>query len=35
VQLPEALTDRLPFLEALESDWEPFPRWALVAWSGF
>ena len=35
MQLPEALTDRLPFLEALEKDWEPFPRWALVAWSGF
>jgi hypothetical protein len=35
VQLPEALTDRLPFLESLESDWDPIPRWALVAWSAF
>jgi hypothetical protein len=35
VQLPETLTDRLPFLESLESDWDPIPRWALVAWSAF
>jgi hypothetical protein len=35
VQLPESLTDRLPLLEALENDWDPIPRWALVAWSGF
>lgn len=35
MQLPEALTARLPFLESLESDWEPFPRWALAAWIGF
>jgi hypothetical protein len=35
VQLPETLTDRLPLLETLESDWDPIPRWALLAWSGF
>lgn len=35
VQLPEALTDRLPVLQTLESDWDPIPRWALLAWSGF
>jgi hypothetical protein len=35
VQLPESLTDRVPLLEALENDWDPIPRWALVAWSGF
>jgi hypothetical protein len=35
VQLPESLTDRLPLLEALETDWDSIPRWALVAWSGF
>ena len=35
MQLPESLTDRVPLLEALENDWDPIPRWALVAWSGF
>jgi hypothetical protein len=35
VQLPETLTDRLPLLETLESDWDPIPRWALLAWSAF
>lgn len=35
MQLPEALTDRLPVLQTLESDWDPIPRWALLAWSGF
>ena len=35
MQLPEALTDRLPVLETLESDWDPIPQWALLAWSVF
>jgi hypothetical protein len=35
VQLPQTLTDRLPILETLENDWDPIPRWALLAWSGF
>ena len=35
MQLPETLIDRLPFLESLESDWDPIPRWALAAWSVF
>ena len=35
MQLPEALTDRWPLLQTLESDWDPIPRWALLAWSGF
>lgn len=35
MRLPESLTQRLPFLEALESEWEPFPLWVLVAWIGF
>ena len=35
MQLPEALTDRVPVLQTLESDWDPIPRWALLAWSGF
>jgi len=32
VRLPEAWTERLPFLEALEEDWRPVPRVALAAW---
>lgn len=32
MNLPDAITDRLPFLDALESDWQPVARWALVAW---
>jgi hypothetical protein len=35
VPLPETLTDRLPVLETLESDWDPIPRRVLVAWLGF
>lgn len=32
MDLPDAITDRLPFLGALENDWQPIARWALVAW---
>jgi len=32
MRLPESWTERLPFLEALEEDWSPVPRAALVAW---
>ena len=32
MDLPDAITDRLPFLDALENDWQPVARWALVAW---
>jgi hypothetical protein len=32
MRLPESWTERLPFLEALEEDWTPVPRAALVAW---
>jgi hypothetical protein len=32
VRLPESWTERLPFLEALEEDWDPVPKVALVAW---
>jgi hypothetical protein len=32
VHLPESWTERLPFLEELEQEWEPLPRAALVAW---
>lgn len=33
--LPESWTERLPFLEMLEEDWQPVPRAAFVAWSVF
>ncbi|HLW44349.1 MAG TPA: hypothetical protein VKS00_07655 [Candidatus Acidoferrales bacterium] len=32
MQIPESLSDRFPFLDALENDWQPAARWALVAW---
>jgi hypothetical protein len=35
VQLPESWTERLPFLSALEDDWQPVPRYALIGWSIF
>jgi hypothetical protein len=35
MDLPDAITDRLPFLDALENDWQPVARWALVAWLVF
>jgi hypothetical protein len=30
--LPESWTERLPFLVALEDDWQPVPHVALIAW---
>ena len=33
--LPESWTERLPFLGALEDDWQRVPRVALIAWSIF
>ena len=30
--LPESWTERLPFLGAMEDDWQPVPRVALIAW---
>lgn len=33
--LPESWTERLPFLGALEDDWQPVPRYALIGWSVF
>jgi hypothetical protein len=35
VLLPESWTERLPFLSALEDDWQPVPRYALIAWTIF
>ena len=32
MRLPESWTERLPFLEALEEDWDPIPKAALVTW---
>jgi len=32
VLLPESWTERLPFLGALEEDWQPVSRGALIAW---
>jgi hypothetical protein len=32
VRFPEEWTERLPFLGALEEDWDPVPRAALAAW---
>lgn len=32
MRLPAAWTDRLPFLAALEEEWEPIPKAALAAW---
>jgi hypothetical protein len=32
VRLPESWTERLPFLEALEEDWDPVPKATLAAW---
>lgn len=33
--LPESWTERLPILGALEEDWQPVPRVALMGWSIF
>jgi hypothetical protein len=35
VHVPESWIERLPFLEALEQDWEPVPRAALIMASAF
>ena len=35
MMLPEWWTERLPFLGALEDDWQPVPRYALIGWSIF
>jgi hypothetical protein len=35
MQFPESITDRLPALAALEEDWEPVSRLALVYWVVF
>ena len=35
MQIPGALSDRFPFLDALEADWEPISRGAALGWIGF
>jgi len=35
VRLPDTLRVRLPFLDPLESDWDPVPKAALIAWTIF
>jgi hypothetical protein len=35
MNLPDALTERLPFLYTLEEDWQPVARWALGGWLVF
>jgi hypothetical protein len=35
VRLPDSWTERFPFLDALEEDWDPVPGWALAAWLAF
>ncbi len=32
MNLPDAITDRFPFLDAFEEDWQPVARWALIVW---
>lgn len=32
MQIPDALRDRLPFLEILENEWDRVPQAALIAW---
>lgn len=35
MRLPDALTERFPFLEPLEDDWNPVARWSLIVWLVF
>jgi hypothetical protein len=35
VRLPDTWTERLPFLESLEEDWEPVGRLPMIAWLAF
>jgi hypothetical protein len=35
MRVPEAWTERLPFLDTLEDEWSPVPRIALGAWLAF
>ena len=35
MEIPASLSERFPFLDALEEDWEPVSRAALYGWLGF
>jgi hypothetical protein len=35
MRIPETISERLPFLDALEEDWQPVARWAVAAWLVF
>jgi hypothetical protein len=35
MNLPDAITERMSFLDPLEEDWQPVARWALAGWVFF
>ncbi|HEV2488542.1 MAG TPA: hypothetical protein VGT03_01945 [Candidatus Acidoferrales bacterium] len=35
MRIPESISERLPFLDVLEDDWQPVARWALIPWLVF
>jgi hypothetical protein len=35
MEIPASLSERFPFLDALEEDWEPVSRGALIGWLSF
>src|SRR5271169_4821126 len=35
MEIPESLSERFPFLDALEEDWEPVSRGAFFGWLAF
>ena len=35
MEIPGSLSERFPFLDALEEDWEPVPRAAFLGWLAF
>ena len=35
MEIPESLSERFPFLDALQEEWEPVSRGALIAWLVF
>jgi hypothetical protein len=35
VRIPEQLSERFPFLDVLEAEWEPVSKWAVAGWLAF
>ncbi|HWZ55406.1 MAG TPA: hypothetical protein VNZ63_05000, partial [Verrucomicrobiae bacterium] len=35
MEIPSALSERFPFLDVLEEEWELISRGALIGWLGF